>query len=213
MFLLLARDKLIKSIEFLTNVYERNQTSQQTWPIFDAFICTLTKWLRIFFIAYAIGIVAVLYGPFIVSLTTYFMRYDQRLFLFPLMLPGTSLEINVHYELNIIVQLFFGQISGSIFLLWDALLVIQFLHVILMANLVCNKIRTIEELIVAEEPSLPSDIAADLKVVIELQIEYSDYVRIIQDLYKYPMAIIFAVALQSIGSKILLILKMKVTDG
>lgn len=213
MFLLFARDKLIKSIEFLTNVYERNQTSQQTWPIFDAFICTLTKWLRIFFIAYAIGIVAVLYGPFIVSLTTYFMRYDQRLFLFPLMLPGTSLEINVHYELNIIVQLFFGQISGSIFLLWDALLVIQFLHVILMANLVCNKIRTIEELIVAEEPSLPSDIAADLKVVIELQIEYSDYVRIIQDLYKYPMAIIFAVALQSIGSKILLILKMKVTDG
>lgn len=213
MFLLLARDKLIKSIEFLTNVYERNQTSQQTWPIFDAFICTLTKWLRIFFIAYAIGIVAVLYGPFIVSLTTYFMRYDQRLFLFPLMLPGTSLEINVHYELNIIVQLFFGQISGSIFLLWDALLVIQFLHVILMANLVCNKIRTIEELIVAEEPSLPSDIAAGLKVVIELQIEYSDYVRIIQDLYKYPLAIIFAVALQSIGSKILLILKMKVTDG
>lgn len=213
MFLLFARDKLIKSIEFLTNVYERNQTSQQTWPIFDAFICTLTKWLRIFFIAYAIGIVAVLYGPFIVSLTTYFMRYDQRLFLFPLMLPGTSLEINVHYELNIIVQLFFGQISGSIFLLWDALLVIQFLHVILMANLVCNKIRTIEELIVAEEPSLPSDIAADLKVVIELQIEYSDYVRIIQDLYKYPLAIIFAVALQSIGSKILLILKMKVTDG
>lgn len=213
MFLLLARDKLIKSIEFLTNVYERNQTSQQTWPIFDAFICTLTKWLRIFFIAYAIGIVAVLYGPFIVSLTTYFMRYDQRLFLFPLMLPGTSLEIDVHYELNIIVQLFFGQISGSIFLLWDALLVIQFLHVILMANLVCNKIRTIEELIVAEEPSLPSDIAADLKVVIELQIEYSDYVRIIQDLYKYPLAIIFAVALQSIGSKILLILKMKVIDG
>lgn len=213
MFLLFARDKLIKSIEFLTNVYERNQTSQQTWPIFDAFICTLTKWLRIFFIAYAIGIVAVLYGPFIVSLTTYFMRYDQRLFLFPLMLPGTSLEINVHYELNIIVQLFFGQISGSIFLLWDALLVIQFLHVILMANLVCNKIRTIEELIVAEEPSLPSDIAAGLKVVIELQIEYSDYVRIIQDLYKYPLAIIFAVALQSIGSKILLILKMKVTDG
>lgn len=213
MFLLFARDKLIKSIEFLTNVYERNQTSQQTWPIFDAFICTLTKWLRIFFIAYAIGIVAVLYGPFIVSLTTYFMRYDQRLFLFPLMLPGTSLEIDVHYELNIIVQLFFGQISGSIFLLWDALLVIQFLHVILMANLVCNKIRTIEELIVAEEPSLPSDIAADLKVVIELQIEYSDYVRIIQDLYKYPLAIIFAVALQSIGSKILLILKMKVTDG
>lgn len=213
MFLLLARDKLIKSIEFLTNVYERNQTSQQTWPIFDAFICTLTKWLRIFFIAYAIGIVAVLYGPFIVSLTTYFMRYDQRLFLFPLMLPGTSLEIDVHYELNIIVQLFFGQISGSIFLLWDALLVIQFLHVILMANLVCNKIRTIEELIVAEEPSLPSDIAAGLKVVIELQIEYSDYVRIIQDLYKYPLAIIFAVALQSIGSKILLILKMKVTDG
>lgn len=127
------------------------------------------------------------------------------------MLPGTSHDIDDHYEINSILYVYICQVNGSIYMWWDTIFVLQLLHVMLMANLVCNRIQQTEQLLVADEPSPTSVVSASLKSVIELQIEYSTFVKMFQNLYHYPLAIIFAVALQSIGSKILLTINMNVS--
>lgn len=210
LFLMLARNKLIKSMEFLANVYEQNQNYLRAWPVFDAFIHTLIKWLKVFLGFYIFAFAIAIYAPFIYSMVAYLVCVDVRPFSYPLMLPGTSLDIDDHYELNILAQWILGHLNGFIYMLWDALFVLQFLHAILMTNLVCDRIRATEQLLIAKTLSPPSDISSNLKRAIVLQIEFDGFVQMIQDLYYYPLMIIFAVALQSIGSKMLFMLNMGV---
>lgn len=172
MFLLLARSKLIESMEFLSRVYEQNQNIKQNWPIFDAFEKLLNKCFDTVMLFYLIAFVGGLYGPFIVSMAMYFV-YDDRYLVMPLVIPGTSLEIDDHYELNMILQLLIGQFCSLIYVYFDAISVLQMMHVILMANIVCHRIRATEIILLAKQPS-HADVKINLRSVIQLQTEFCE---------------------------------------
>lgn len=86
------------------------------------------------------------------------------------MIPGTSLDVNANYELHLIFHLFAGQFCGGVFMYFDVVFTVQLLHAILMANIVCDKIRVTEEMFVEDSRS-HDELSKNLRSVIELQNE------------------------------------------
>lgn len=130
-------------MEFLSHVYKQNQSHQQTLPIFEEFDAILIKYLNIFFSIYALAIVGCIYGLLCICLFKYVV-YDERALIFPLLIPGVSLDIDGQYELTLLLQVYVGQFGSLLMMYFDAIFVFELLHVILMANIVCNGIRAVE---------------------------------------------------------------------
>lgn len=171
-FLLVARKQLIESITIISRVYESNQDNQRIWPVFDAFIKKLSLCVKALLGFYALAFVSIVHAPILIFLVIYEVCDDvERRLAVSLMIPGTSLNVDAHYELNLIFQAFFAQLNGLIYMHFDGIFVVVLLHVILVADIVCDKIRATEQLLVAELPSRPTEITASLRDVIRLQNE------------------------------------------
>lgn len=159
-------------MDFLSCVYERNQCKRRMWPIFDTFIGTVKQCLRAYFVFYAIALTGAVYLPFFASLVIYFV-YDKRMLAYPLIIPYTSLESDTHYEINLMCHLFMGWFDGAVHIYFDAIFVVQLMHTILMANVVCDRIRETEEILVAQRMA-PADISEGFRGVIQLQNELKE---------------------------------------
>lgn len=166
-FLLLARDKLIKSMGFLSRFYEQHQHNQRTWPIFDAFVMNLRIYLNAVVVLYALLYIGCICAPLVNSLIMYTV-YDARIFLLPIVVPGTSLD--EQFVPNLLYQFFICNMSVAIYMYFDAIFMLQLVHVILMANIVRQRIRVTERVLMAER-ELTSDLRTSLRSVIELQNE------------------------------------------
>lgn len=154
-------------MDFLISVYERNNSNRRAWPIFDTFINTLSKCMQAYFVFYAFALTGAVHVPFVILLAIYLV-IDRRFLAYPLIIPGTSTDIDTEYEINLIFQLFMGFFAGAVQIYFDAIFVIQLLHVVLMANIVCDKIRASERVLLARGSS-QTDVFMCLRRVIQLQ--------------------------------------------
>lgn len=148
---------------FLHEIYDRNHYASDNWPIFNAFVRMLGIFVRLLFVFYAIGVVGILLGPGVI----YLFDGTRQLFV-PVYFPGMSFDNNGHYALNMGYQLIsIGFASGS-YLFFDLLFVVQLLHVILLTNIMCQNVSTIERMTSAKRSS-PLEISKSLHNVINMQ--------------------------------------------
>lgn len=167
-FLLLERGKLIKVVEFLSRIYEQHET-RENGPAFHAFNKTQSKCLKTVFVFYVITFIGTMYVPLAISVTTYVL-YDDRQLPIPIYIPGLLLEHANYYKLNLIVQLVLGERIVAVYMYFDVVFVLQLIHVILMADIVCNGIRTMEMALLGSQPS-QVDVSTRLRGVIQMQNE------------------------------------------
>lgn len=154
-------------MDFLTRIYEQHQHDERKWPIFDAMLSTLSICLKAVLVLFIFAFLGAIYVPLIRSIIIY-VAYDERHIILPQLIPGTSLDIDNQYELNIICQIVVGHLCGAAYMYFDLLFVLLFVHVILMANIVCDEIRTTEHLLRTDILS-NVELRTNMRSVIELQ--------------------------------------------
>lgn len=147
-FLLLARGKLLKLMDFLSRIYDEHQHHKQSWSIFDAFIKNLNIYLNTVFVLYTFTYIGCLCAPFVYAVVMYVVYDERTLFVMPIVIPGTTFDD--HYVANLMFQVFACNVSVGIYMYFDAVFVLQLVHVILMANIVRQRIRVTEQMLMAE---------------------------------------------------------------
>lgn len=138
MFPLLEREKLRKSIRFLCHLYEQNRRATKNWPIFDRFVGLLAICIQLLVFMYTLAWLLAVTVP-----TLCYIFTDAKILMLPLYLPGTKMDSNSDYELNIICQAFFGFVGGAVYVHFDAFFITLLLHVMLLTDILCHNLRNI----------------------------------------------------------------------
>lgn len=158
----MARHKILESIAFLDNLYRQNQNSQEEGMIFEKFIELPMTSVKSIIISYFASGAILITTPFILNVIS-----PEYQYLLPYFLPVIPTDTPNGFELNTIWQIFAvlsAIFSHAFFYGLNAILV---LHVLLLSNILCNKVRIINEM--AEGSQL--GISEKINNIILLQIE------------------------------------------
>lgn len=91
-------------------------------------------------------------------------------YMVPFYLPGIPTNTEIGFKLNIIWQFGTAVYSASSYAFFDGLTAILLLHVLLLTNILCNKVRIMSEM-AAEGQHAQNEMLDRIKNVIVLQIE------------------------------------------
>lgn len=125
--------------------------------------------LKIIFINYAGMFTTIISVTMILNLFS-----SEYIHIVPLYLPGISTETSDGFELNTIWQFSATLYSTIGFAFFHGLNAFLVLHVLLLSNILCNKVRIISRM--AAETPFPIDIHSRMKSVVVLHIEMQSYV-------------------------------------
>lgn len=144
----LARENVIKSIDFLSEIYVQNLRTIENVDVFDKFIRILQKCVKIVIFNYSSCVISFYLSPLIIYYAT--GSIDP---IMPLFLPGTSPDTHLGYGISTCYHLFAIFYAGCVYIFYDVLFAVQVLHVILMTNLFRHKIRGINRMASIKQPS------------------------------------------------------------
>lgn len=165
-FPLIARQRIVKSIRFLTQIYETIENNIENSFSSSRFAKILKVCAELIMLNYGCCILACITCPIIIYLLS-----GAHELMIPIYMPGMSLDSIEHYALNMIPQPFLSIYSGIIYAYFDLLFVIQMLHVILMTDILRQKVRAISEMAAASRQISHYEISLNLRNVINLHIE------------------------------------------
>lgn len=164
-FLLFARPGITKSFEVLHKIYQQNQHVFENQLLFQRFVDILEFLVTFMFIEYAVTYLVALMTPGISYLFTGTVEYVSVAFV-----PGLSLD-SWHCIFHCIFQEILHSNSIFVYCYFDLLFVVQVLHVILMTNILCKKIRAISRRIKVKRRNRRLEIALNLRNLIKLHNE------------------------------------------
>lgn len=125
--------------------------------------------IRVLMVSYAIGVTI----TFIWPISLYIVSGTRQLIV-PIYFPSMSLESNVDYAVNLLYQIFVAPYGAVIYLHFDLLFVILLMHVNLMNDILCEKVRALNR-IIATMRSSRMDISLKLRNLVFLQNELNGY--------------------------------------
>lgn len=154
-----------KSLAFLENVYKANLNSDENWSIFHRFIGLLNFCSKYLIFHYVFWGSFCGFVPFIKYLHT-----GRKDLFYPFHLPETSRYSWTGYTINMAIQPIMAFQSVFYYLFHDMLFLILILHVILLVNILRNKIRAIE-VIALQKQSSHLEITANFRNILLLHKE------------------------------------------
>lgn len=163
-FPLLARSKIVKSIRLLIRVYEQNEHHIENRLCFIRFARILKISSQLLIINYIGGVLLCVCNPAIL----YYLNGTREV-ITAVLLPGTAIETNLQYGLNLAYQFYIIVSAGFIFTYFDLLFIVQLLHVMLMTNILRHKIVAISKMAATNESQM--DVSLNLRNIINLHIE------------------------------------------
>lgn len=137
---LIIRKKIIQSIEFLKNIYIKSQRSGDIDGVFASFQNTLRQCVTIIIVGYSWSCIIIASTPLILY------SFDNSIVqpMVPVCLPGTSIYRSAYdYALNCLFSFLILLYGHIVQIHFDALLIIQVLHVILLSNILRQKVNCI----------------------------------------------------------------------
>lgn len=138
LFPLIARTSINDSIALLKQIYIPNLTTSENGQIFNGFAKTLRACAKLIASNYTICVVSFYASPAIIYLVT--GSVDP---IMPIFLPGTSPDSHWGYAISTVYHVFAIFSAGCVYIFFDVIFAVQILHVILMSNILTNKIRAI----------------------------------------------------------------------
>lgn len=170
---LLSRVELLAAFRFLDDIYEQNRNTnivQRT--LFRRFVRILSLVVDCVLAMNAIPLMC----DFIYPLFAYFVFHTRELF-GPLYWPGMSLNNTVHYVINLLSQSVMGTSVVASYAYFDMLFIVQVLHVKLMTDILCRKIRFISKLATARRHRTPLrdfEMSTRMHNIVDLQHELNE---------------------------------------
>lgn len=165
LFPLFAYNRVYKSVQFLTQIYEENQRTLENQHLFDEFINILSICIKIMMLNFVCLMTTVVCSPLI----AYIFFSDAMLEpILPYYIPGTG--PNSYFALNIIHQLYGSFIGLAKYISFDILFAVQCLHIILLTKILRNKIRAINQMLTARKQN-HFEIMVNFRNIIELHKE------------------------------------------
>lgn len=149
-FPLLARSQIRSAIDYLSDVYKRNECTDENRSIFTRF----TSMLRGFEKSRLIGSVIMSAAFAISPVLVYYLSDSQLTVLLPMYWPGTSpTTTHIGYIVNLTYQMFAFYIGVLTYTYYDMLFIFQLFHVILLTNILSRKIRTVSKMASMKRPN------------------------------------------------------------
>lgn len=147
-FSLLARRQIVETIAFLDSVYCRDRSVREDQYVYETFSKLFTTAVDIVFSYYVETVVLAI--AMAVALNIFSPEY---IYVAPFQVPGVSLDTADGFALNtlwLFAMFSYGAVSYAFF---DGLNIILVLHVLLLTNILCQKIQTIGKLVAQRRPS------------------------------------------------------------
>lgn len=157
----MARDSINQTIDFLKQIYETNLKTLENQRVLVNFTKILRTCVKLIIFNYTFCVSSFYLSPVIIYSVT--GSADP---IMPLFLPGTSPDSMVGFTISTIYHLFAIFCAGAVYIFFDVLFAVQVLHVILMSNILRNKICAINEMVTAKNPSHPEIIVNFRNVLI-----------------------------------------------
>lgn len=140
--------KIMSLVDLLDNFYLQNETERENWPVLNRFSALLAKTTKIIFIDFTanttfITIVIVLLNSFRAG---YF-------YLLPFSLPEIPVDTPIGFMINSIWHFATALYCTFAYIFFDGINVFLILHVLLMSNILCNKICIVDGMITEKKTS------------------------------------------------------------
>lgn len=148
MFPLIACHKIFDAVLVIERIYEQNRYGHENQLIMNEFTRVLLTFKKILCIYYALTIGSAIIGTIILN---FFIC--EYVYAVPIYLPGVPIDTADGFELNIIWQSISLVYAGLAYLFFDASYALLMLHVLLMINILSNKVRIISEMASEKQPS------------------------------------------------------------
>lgn len=142
-----ARTSVHSSIEYLDEIYKRNETTDENLTLFTEFIEKLKPIATSPLIGSSIMSAAIAISAVLI----YFLSDSELAVLLPMYLPGTSLGTHTGYAINVSYQMFSIYTAILTYTFHDVLLMFQLFHVILLTNIMRSKIRAVSRMAAKEQ--------------------------------------------------------------
>lgn len=144
----MTKGNINQTINFLKQIYNSNLKTPENQAIFTEFSKILRFCARLIIFNYSFCVASFYLSPMII----YFVTGSAEPIM-PLFLPGTSPESVTDYCINTVYHIFAIFCAGAVYIFFDVLFAVQVLHVILMTNILRNKIRAINDMVSAKNQS------------------------------------------------------------
>lgn len=164
LFPIFAHNRVYQSIQFLTKIYEDNKATTENQPAFREFMKVLSICVKTMMFNYLFCMTTVICSP----IFTYLLSDSVLEPFLPYYLPGTG--PNSYFALNLAHQLYGSLVGLAKYISFDILFAVQSLHIILLTNILRNKIVAINQMMEARKPN-GLDIYVNFRNVIELHKE------------------------------------------
>lgn len=164
-FPVLARHKIINLITFLHNVYQQNEMGDENRPIFDKFSKLLVTTVKIIFLDYANAMIMLTVAIFALNFFN-----SEYVYLLPFYFPGIPSDTAIGFKLNTAWQFGLSFYSTMAYAFFDGINAFLILHLLLMSNILSNKVHLISEMAAEKQPS-ELELLRRIKNVILLQNE------------------------------------------
>lgn len=145
-FPILAGGNIRKSIAYLTDIYQQNQSTDENYVLFAKF----TKILKRIATSPLIGSIIMSIVIAISAILIYLLSASTKLaLLLPMYLPGTALTTTIGYSINVSYQMFAIYTAILTYTYHDVLAMFQLFHTILLTNILRSKIRAVSNMTIA----------------------------------------------------------------
>lgn len=141
LFPFIARQSINESIDRLKRIYQPNLQTTENLAIFDRFTRILRTCAKLIASNYMMCVVSFYASPAII----YFVTGSADPIM-PLFLPGTSPDSVRGYIISTIYHIYAIFCAGCVYIFFDVAFAVQILHVILMTDLLMNKVRAINDM-------------------------------------------------------------------
>lgn len=164
-FALAARSQIITAVAVITNIHKQNSKTYEPHSAYVRIMHRLTILINLLMAIYMLGVIGIYVCPLIL-----YKLYGTRQLILPMYFPWMSLESDIDYWINIMYQAWMLPCGGAFYAYFDILFVILTMHVNLMNDILCEKVRALNDIITAKKPS-QIGITLNLRNLILLQEE------------------------------------------
>lgn len=160
-FPLIVRTQILTSLKFLSKIYEQNRQTIANRIVLSRFGRILYFCAKLLLIDYiVVGILAIL-SP---ALLYYFANIKE--YIAPVWLPGLPLNYCHEYPINMLFQALIVYCGCIYYLYFDILFVVQVLHVILLVEIMRQKVREISTMAINRQRFNAIDIKFNVRNII-----------------------------------------------
>lgn len=151
------------SIDKLKLIYLANLEATDNLAIFDRFTRILRTCVKLISSNYIMCVVSFYTSPGII----YFVTGSADPIM-PIFLPGTTPDSVRGYIISTIYHIFAIYCAGCVYIFFDIAFAVQILHVILMTDIMINKLRTINDLALDTRNNRQLEILANFRNILLL---------------------------------------------